>query len=144
MRPTSLTIVLDEIHGEAIASTWHLLEPLLQKGISAVATEQTTEQIRQAAEAQRYRLWAIYAADHPLPLLAAAATYERQTNKGLVAVIDTIGGDRMSEWLDTVLDRFAALAKANGVKRIEIEGRLGWARKLRGFKPARIIMDREL
>lgn len=139
-----MTIILEEIDGEAIASTWHLLDPLLQKGIDAVATEQTTEQIRKAAEARRYRLWAIYDADQPLPLLAAVATYERQTNKGLVAVIDTVGGDRMSEWLQPALDRFAELAKANGVKRIEIEGRMGWLRTLRGYKPARIIMDREL
>lgn len=127
-----------------IAATWHLIEPLLQKGIDAVATSRTTEEIRSEVDAGRFRLWAIYRAEQPMPLLAAAASYVRRTNRGQVAVIDTIGGRDMDAWLEPALTEFAALAKAHGVARIEIEGRVGWARTLPGFRTTRVIMEKAL
>lgn len=137
-------IILDEIRGPMIAATWHLLEPLLQSGIDRVSTSQTTAALRVGAEIGTCRLWAIYQREQPMPLLAAAATYVRRTNKGQVAVIDTIGGHDMDQWLEPALAEFAALAKANGVDRIEVEGRLGWLKALPGFKATRIIMHKEL
>lgn len=137
-------IVLDEVRPHFINTAWPLLEPLLQNGIDAVATTQTSVGIRAAAAAGRMKLWAIYRRDSPLPLLAAAATSTRQTNKGLVAVIDTVGGGEMSVWLEPVLNRFAELAKENGMQRIEIEGRLGWARALKRYRPVRIVMEQVL
>lgn len=138
-------LVLDEIRGDMIAASWPLIEPLLQRGIDRVATARTTAQIREGAEVGgRYRLWAIYRREKPLPLLAAAATYAHKTNKGLVAVIDTIGGHDMSDWIGPILGEFERLAKANGVSRIEVEGRLGWARALPGYKQMRVIMGKQL
>lgn len=127
-----------------IAASWPLVEPLLQRGIDRVATARTTAQIREGADAGRYRLWAIYRRDNPLPLLAAAATYTHKTNKGLVAVIDTIGGHDMGEWMGPMLAEFERLAKANGVSRIEVEGRMGWARVLPGYEQMRVIMGKTL
>lgn len=142
--PASPDIVLDEIRGEMIAASWALIEPLLQRGIDRVATARTTTQIREGAEAGRYRLWAIYRRGHPLPLLAAAASYVRETNKGLVAVIEPIGGHDMRDWLLPVLTEFEAMAKANGVAMIEVEGRRGWQRVLPGFTTARVILQKVL
>lgn len=116
----------------------------MQKGIDRVATTQTTAAIREAVDQSRYLLWAIYSRGRPLPLLAAAATYVRPTNKGRVAVIDTIGGHDMHEWLEPALAQFTELARGHGCTRIECENRPGFARKLPGFRMTRVILEKVL
>jgi hypothetical protein len=135
-------IVLDELHGKIVAEVWPLVEPLLQKGIDRVATSRTTAEIRKNVDEGRWRLWAILRRKQPLPILAAAATYTHQTNRGLVAVIDTIGGVDMADWFEPALARFEELARLHGVTRIEVEGRMGWARRLPGFTAKRIVLEK--
>lgn len=137
-------IVLDQITGNLIDKTWPFVEPLLQKAIDTQATDGSTAKIREAIDAGRFLLWAIYRADRPLPLLAAAASYVRPTQHGPIAVIDCLGGDNIDLWMEPALARFEALAKANGCTRIEVDGRLGWKRRLPGYVATRIILQKAL
>jgi hypothetical protein len=137
-------IELDQVTPDLIGECWWALEPLFQQAIEAVSTDWTTDFIRSEAEASRMMLWAIYERDKPLPLLGAAGTSIRHVRGEKVSVIAHCAGRDMSRWLGPVLEKFEALAKANGCSRIECEGRLGWSRALPGYKPVRIVMEKVL
>ena len=137
-------IVLENIWGDRIDEIWPLLEPWFQKAIDAVHTAWTIEMILQEARATRLLLWAIYHDSHPLPILAAAASAVRETNKGRVAVIEHIGGADMKAWLRPALEQFEHMARQAGCVRLEVEGRMGWARALSGFEPERIVLGKAL
>lgn len=133
-------IVLDQIRPERVEETWpHMVAYLsraCRRGVSAVGPDE----IRLRALFRQCDLWAIYERDRPLPLLAAAVT----TIRGTVVTISHLGGVRLAEWFDAARTEFERLARKNGMTEIEVEGRFGWARFLRGYDPCRIAMRKVL
>lgn len=59
------------------------------------------------------------------------------------AVINAIGGRDMPRWVH-LLDEFESLARQHGLTEIEIEGREGWLRALRGYRKKRVIIGKAL
>lgn len=137
-------IVLDQIRGDVIGEAWPHMEPWFISACRAVATSLTPDLILYRATARQYDLWAIYDKHHPLPLLGAAATALREVNGETIAHIEAIAGRDANRWMRPALDEYEALARKNGISRIEIEGRLGWQRRLPGYKPVRIVMTKVL
>ena len=137
-------IVLDQIRGDAIAEAWPHLEPWFISACRSVSTSLTPELILYRATSRQYDLWAIYEKHRPLPLLGAAATALREVKGETVACIEAIAGRDADMWMQTALSEYETLARKNGVARIEIEGRMGWQRKLPDYKPVRIVMEKVL
>lgn len=139
-----MPIVLDRLDREDVPSLWHVVEPLIAMGIDAVTTEVTTEFIRAEALADRRIIWVAVDSERRPPLLAAASMGQRETNDGLVIFIDAIGGFHREEWLVDCLAELERRAKAIGAVKVELEGRLGWARVLPGYRPKRIVLEKDL
>ena len=138
-------VVLDQLTGDLLEQAWADVEPLLRAACDPVATTMTPDLIRQREGEGAIMVWAIYRKDRPLPLLGAAATSIRDTNKGLTSVIEALAGHDFDSWWRPVLQQFEAMAVEHGIARMEIEGRMGWLRKLGGdFRATRVVMERDL
>lgn len=120
------------------------MEPWFTVACRSVATSLTPDVILYRATSRQYDLWAIYDRNKPIPLLGAAATALREVKGETVAHIEAIAGRNAERWMRTALDEYEALARKNGIARIEIEGRVGWQRKLPDYKPVRIVMEKVL
>lgn len=141
-------IVLDQISGEAIATTWPALEPLLRRAFARNRRDMDAAQIRAEAEANTRALWAIHEVDsesfEPIWLLGAATTRIAPFNGDLTCFIDAFAGEDWRRWGLDVLRQFEQIAVVNGVTAIEIDGRPAWARLLPGYRPARITLRKQL
>lgn len=135
---------LVQLTGDVIDAAWPLIEPFLQKGIDRVATRWTTAEYREGAKDGHLHLWIVHESGEPRQILGVGIVQFYRTNKGLIAKVVGFGGKHLRRWYAPTLVTFEAMAKEHGVYSIEIEGRLGWARSLPGFKPARVVMEKVL
>ena len=133
-------IVLDQVRGDLIAEAWPFMQEYFRRSCTRVPTHLTPELILYRATTRQCDLWAVYASDAPLPLLAAAATAQR----GSLMTIEALGGREMKRWLRPALREFERLAKANGITEVEIEGRRAWQRLLPDYAPVRVAMRKKL
>lgn len=120
---------------------WLLLESYFERIPEKVTTEVTPDLILQKAGDKRLLLWLILNDGKPC---GAAATGIRTCGNETVAFVEAIAGDGMKDWLLPVLSDFEARAKRAGATIIEHEGRRGWERRLPGFKPVRVVMQKVL
>lgn len=74
---------------------------------------------------------------------AAAVTQLRETASGLVCDLWLMGGKDRALWLHFLGDIETA-AKARGCVGIEIIGRKGWARLLKGYRQTAIVLRKAL
>lgn len=137
-------IVLDCIDPADIDQIWPVLEPEFAKACKAVSTSLTPQMILAEAKAGRRTLWAIYIMECPLPILAAFSSKIDERPDGKTAIFEALGGHDMDSWLLEALGKFEDIARREGVKRIEAEGRLGWAKVLPGYRPVRVILEKEI
>lgn len=124
-----MTVILDRV--EDIDLIWPALEPWFASVEHRTGTDLTPPDIREAAKQGRLTLWAIYDTERPVPLLAAAASGALDSDGVPVTEILSLGGRDFSAWGPTILAEFERLARDNGMKRVRIVGRPGWARRLR-------------
>ena len=54
------------------------------------------------------------------------------------------GGNNLDNWLIPIQETIEQFAKKNGCKAIEVAGRKGWLRKLKGYKQKIYLMSKEL
>lgn len=143
-------IVLDRIEREFVVSVWPLLEPLFRKANEKAPSDLTPDLILDRASDGRLTLWAIYNHETPTDLLAAVATGIH--TDGMVCEIFALGGKRMTEWLGLRLAELEGLARRQGVIRMRLEGRRGWAKVLTGYTviaemndvPRRVRLEKDL
>jgi len=88
-------------------------------------------------------LWVIYEEDQPVASLTTRVI-PYKAYKSLS--IDWLGGNKMSQWLDQVMDTLKNYAKDQGCSRLEGRGRSGWTRALKkyGWKPDYVAIELEL
>ena len=134
-------IVLRLVERDEITLFWPKLKPYFARIAAKVTTEITPATIFDGAKDRRLLLWAIHDDGQ---LLGAAATGVRDCGDDTVAFIEALAGDEMDRWLIPVLEDFEIIARERGATIVEHEGRLGWARKLPGWKPTRIVMQKVL
>ena len=133
-------IILGQLRGEIVHEAWPHMEPLFSAACRRLPTDLTPASILYRATTGRCDLWAIYWKHEPLPLLGAAVTGIRD---GVIA-LECLGGRDIWRWWRECLAQFERMAKDNGMKAIEIEGRTGWKKLLTEYRPMRITMRKEL
>jgi hypothetical protein len=141
-------IVLDQISGAAIATTWPALEPLLRRAYAKLHREMNAAEIRAEAEQNTRALWAIHECDsesgEPIWLVGAGTTRIVSFGGELTCFIDAFAGDGWRDWGLKVLARLESLAAANGVTFMEITGRPAWARTLPGYRLERVTVRKKI
>jgi hypothetical protein len=78
-----------------------------------------------------------------LVIKAAAVTQLSTIHGERFCTIVACGGQRRNEWLSLLAD-LERYAMAEGCKAMRIFGRRGWERLLPDYKPARVILEKEL
>ena len=70
----------------------------------------------------------------------AVCTVELLTHpKKKTALVHTLAGEGMDEWLDDLIDILKKDAKDNGAEFLQVKGRRGWLKK--GFKETHTLME---
>lgn len=134
-------IELRRVDRSEIAQFWPVLEPMFARIPGKVTTEVTPADILERSKEQTLLLWVVH---DDGTILGTFASGIRTCGTETVAFVEAIAGDDLDRWLLPALADFEARAKNAGATIIEHEGRSGWARKLPGYRPVRIVLQKVL
>lgn len=119
---------------------WPAIKGML--GRAAAKTDDTTlEQVVASFEAGQSQLWAVL--DGNGRPLVVAVTQLLTVKGGKQAFVWLLSGDFMQGGA-RLIEVFEEWARAEGCATAEINGRLGWMRKLRDYKPVAVTLRKEL
>lgn len=128
---------LSRVATEDIDKAWGDVEPYLRMACTKVQTFHTPESLHKRLTEDKCSLWVITRNNE---LIAAAVS----SAVGDVALIEVLGGKYMTLWKEQTLAEFEAMAKANGMRELAIDGREGWLRALPGYRKVSISMRKVL
>lgn len=119
---------------------WPAIKGMLGK--AAARTDDTTlDQVVRSFEVGQSQLWAVL--DSNGRPLVAAVTQLLAVKSGKQAFVWLLAGDFMQGGA-RLIEVFEEWARGEGCATAEINGRLGWMRKLREYKPVAVTLRREL
>lgn len=118
---------------------WHIVEPLIERAIQG--SDLTADEIRENAKQSLMRLWL---GEIDGRVVMAGAVVEIMIGEERVAHIAALSGTGMRFWLTAFLTEFESLAKANGIDRVRLNGRKGWARALRDYRMTAVVLEKRL
>lgn len=122
---------IKSIRADDVREIWPVVVPLLAPAIEATNGRTSMGVVFRQLTDGKCILWVTYSDDQEV--VAAFVTRVAQYPLKKMLVVDACGGERMTEWLPTVVEvfeRFAADSKLDGV---EMYGRPGWTRALRPY-----------
>ena len=129
---------------EAVKHVWKNVEEILKKSVSTVKDKANMIDVLKGVFDDVYVLWVVM--DEEDNIIAAFTTrllvYPQR--KGLA--LDWVGGTRMKEWEDQLINTMRKYANELGCSHLEGYGRKGWGRALKkyGFYPEYIAYRMEL
>ena len=129
---------------EAVKHVWKNVEEILKKSVSTVKDKANMIDVLKGVFDDVYVLWVVL--DEEDNIIAAFTTrllvYPQR--KGLA--LDWVGGTRMKEWEDQLINTMRKYANELGCSHLEGYGRKGWGRALKkyGFYPEYIAYRMEL
>ena len=129
---------------EAVKHVWKDVEEILKKSVSTVKDKANMIDVLKGVFDDVYVLWVVL--DEEDNIIAAFTTrllvYPQR--KGLA--LDWVGGTRMKEWEDQLINTMRKYANELGCSHLEGYGRKGWGRALKkyGFYPEYIAYRMEL
>lgn len=126
---------------KVLPAFWHHLAPLLNKAFNVGDRRVKLQDLYDDALQGTYLVWAIID-EEKKEFVAALTTRAVRYPRGKGLAIEFLGGDRMDEWLDKLMEELKKHAKHNGCEWLECFGRKGWAKK--GWKPAYVAFEMEL
>ena len=126
---------------KVLPAFWHHLAPLLNKAFNVGDRRVKLQDLYDDALQGTYLVWAIID-EEKKEFIAALTTRAVRYPRGKGLAIEFLGGDRMDEWLDELMEELKKHAKHNGCEWLECFGRKGWAKK--GWKPAYVAFEMEL
>jgi hypothetical protein len=125
-----------------VAAAWPLLAEWIELGCSRLSGELTPEWIHHLATEGLAWIFEVRGGDgKPQGVLVMEV---RDWPSGeRVAQILLLAGRDMHRWLH-FLEDIEIHVKQHGISRIRFEGRFGWERALRAYKPVRTVMEKVL
>lgn len=125
-----------------VAAAWPALAEWIELGCSRLSGELTPDWIRDLAIKGLAWIFEVRGADgKPQGVLVLEV---RDWPSGeRVAQILLLAGKDMYRWLH-FLDDIEQFVKLNGISRIRFEGRFGWERALKDYRPVRTVMEKVL
>lgn len=100
--------------------------------------------VLEGAEKQVYTLWCVI--ENKEKIVAGIATRIIKYPRRKAFAIEFVGGHKMKNWIDDVLQKMDEIATFNGCSHIEGYGRAAWLKYLdkRGFKEAFRTFEKEI
>lgn len=123
---------------DEIDALWPSIEPLIKRGLRAAQDTWASEDLIDFIRRGDKQLWlSVPHAD------CALVTQIDQWPRGKVLHIFMVAGKLPAHW-DEILLAIEGWAKDRGCRKVEIRGRLGWMRKLKGYSTPRVFMEKDL
>jgi hypothetical protein len=127
--------------GDVVAA-WPVLVEWIELGCSRLSGELTPDWVRDLATKGLAWIFEVRGADGK-PQGVLVLEVRDWPNGERVAQILLLAGRDMHRWLHFLGD-IETFVKAHGISRIRFEGRFGWERALRAYKPVRTVMEKVL
>ena len=129
---------------EAIGSVWKYLDGILKRAVDTVKDKSEVIDILTGIYEGMYVLWVVMNEDDKI--IAAFTTRLIQYPRRRALALDWVGGERMKEWEDQLIDTMRRYATELECSHLEGYGRKGWGRALKkyGFYPEYIAYRMEL
>lgn len=129
---------------ELIDDAWEHIEGYLQGAIDHSNNETTLDYVKQKAKEDK-KLILIAGRDTDIIGAVVLGNTNFPTGKKIVT-IELTGGEGLDDWKDIMLEAIFDVSRIMGATEVYIEGRPGWARKLKndGFKTIHTVLSRRI
>ena len=129
---------------EAVGSVWKDVDEILKRAVDTVKDKSEVIDILTGVYEDMYALWVVMNDEDKV--IAAFTTRLIQYPRRRALALDWVGGERMKEWEDQLIDTMRRYANELGCSHLEGYGRKGWGRALKkyGFYPEYIAYRMEL
>lgn len=129
---------------EAVRHVWKDVEKVLKKSVATAKDKSETIDVLVGILNGTYVLWVVM--DEDDSIVAAFTTRLIVYPQRKALVLDFVGGTRMKEWNDQLIDTMRKYANELGCSHLEGYGRKAWGRSLQkyGFYPEYIAYRMEL
>ena len=129
---------------EAVRHVWKDVEKVLKKSVATAQGKSETIDVLAGILTDIYVLWVVM--DDDDSIIAAFTTRLLVYPQRKALALDFVGGTRMNEWNDQLIDTMRKYANELGCSHLEGYGRKAWGRSLKkyGFYPEYIAYRMEL
>jgi hypothetical protein len=130
--------MITQVPREDINYVWQQVEPLV---IRALDDSYTARDVLDGIIRNKFQLFISWENDKvESAVVTEVADYPRKRILRYVLA----GGDNLDNWLESIQNKIEEFAINNYCQAIEVAGRKGWLRKLKGFEQKIYIMSKEL
>jgi len=132
------------VPSEAVRHVWKDVEKVLKKSVATAQGKSETIDVLAGILTGIYVLWVVM--DDDDSIVAAFTTRLLVYPQRKALALDFVGGTRMKEWNDQLIDTMRKYANELGCSHLEGYGRKAWGRSLKkyGFYPEYIAYRMEL
>jgi len=132
------------VPSEAVRHVWKDVEKVLKKSVATAQGKSETIDVLAGILTGIYVLWVVM--DDDDSIVAAFTTRLLVYPQRKALALDFVGGTRMREWNDQLIDTMRKYANELGCSHLEGYGRKAWGRSLKkyGFYPEYIAYRMEL
>ena len=116
---------------------WNEVEPLIKKALDDCYT---TDDILQGLIKNSFQLFISWNNKVESAVVTEVAQYPRKK----ILRYFLAGGNNLNNWLEPIQETIEKFAKHNNCNSIEVAGRKGWARKLKGYEQKIYLFSKEL
>ena len=130
--------MITQVPREDINYVWQQVEPLV---IRALDDSYTARDVLDGIIRNKFQLFISWENDKvESAVVTEVADYPRKRILRYVLA----GGNNLENWLEPIQEKIEEFATNNYCQAIEVAGRKGWLRKLKGFEQKIYIMSKEL
>jgi len=124
-------INIQSVPADEISRVWSVVEGLLELALEKEGYGTKVSSILPQLETQCMQLW-LALVDRTI--VAALTTELMRYPEVLVARVVLAGGTQESSWEGQFAEKFEAWAREQGADIVEVQGRPGWARRLKKYE----------
>ena len=126
-----------QVPKEDLHIIWNEIEPLIKKALDDCYT---TDDILKGLVFEKFQLFI----SRENKVESAVVTEVAQYPQKKILRYFLAGGNNINNWLEPIQEKIEKFAKLNNCNSIEVAGRKGWARKLKGYEQKIYLFSKEL
>ena len=126
-----------QVPKEDIHFIWNEVESLIKKALDDCYT---TDDILKGLVFEKFQLFISWENKVESAVITEVAQYPQKK----ILRYFLAGGNNINNWLEPIQKKIEKFAKLNNCNSIEVAGRKGWARKLKGYEQKIYLFSKEL
>ncbi len=126
-----------QVPKEDLHIIWNEIEPLIKKALDDCYT---TDDILKGLVFEKFQLFISWENKVESAVITEVAQYPQKK----ILRYFLAGGNNINNWLEPIQEKIEKFAKLNNCNSIEVAGRKGWARKLKGYEQKIYLFSKEL